>query len=189
MDNVVGILSAKDYFRLPDYSRETILTKAVRPAYFVPDGVKADVLFRNMKKERVSLAVVIDEHGGVLGIVTLNDLIERLVGDLTDEETPEEPIPEIELLEDGSWRVLGSVSLDDLADELKIEIPHEDCDTIGGLALAKFGSIPAEGTGFTVETEQLSIEVDSVRDLQVESAVIRLLLPEESEKNKENTEE
>ncbi|MBQ8340954.1 MAG: HlyC/CorC family transporter [Clostridia bacterium] len=191
VDNVVGILSAKDYFRLGcEKTREVVLREAVRPAYFVPDGVKADLLFRNMKKERVSLAVVIDEHGGTLGIVTMNDLITCLLGDLSDEETPEEPTLAIEPLEDGSWRVQGSVSLDDLADELKIEIPHEDCDTIGGLALAKLGSIPAEGTGFSVETEELSIEVENVLDRQVESAIVRKILPAENEEaNEESGEE
>ncbi|MBR6727939.1 MAG: HlyC/CorC family transporter [Clostridia bacterium] len=190
VDNVVGILNAKDYFRLGcEKTREVVLREAVRPAYFVPDGVKADLLFRNMKKERVSLAVVIDEHGGTLGIVTMNDLITCLLGDLSDEETPEEPTLEIEPLEDGSWRVLGSVSLDDLADELKIEIPHEDCDTIGGLALAKLGSIPAEGTGFSVETEELSIEVENVLDRQVESAIVRKILPTGNEENDEESNE
>lgn len=177
VDNVVGILSAKEYFRLPDHKRETVMELAVRPAYFVPDGVKADLLFRNMKKERVSLAVVLDEHGGVLGIITMNDLIERLVGDLSDEETPAEQELEIEPLEDGSWRVLGSVSLDDLEKELNIEFPHEDCDTLGGLALARLGTVPADGTAFSVETEHLSISVDSVLDRQVESAIVRVLVP------------
>ncbi|MBQ8357147.1 MAG: HlyC/CorC family transporter [Clostridia bacterium] len=189
VDKVVGILNTKDYFRLPSTDRETVMREAVRPAYFVPDGVKADLLFHNMKKERVSLAVVLDEYGGMLGIVTMNDLIERLVGDLTDEETPIEQELEIEPLEDGSWRVLGSVSLDDIEKELSIEIPHEDCDTIGGLALAKLGSIPADGTSFSVETEQLSIAVDNVQDHQVESAVIRKLAPAESQENEEQHEE
>ena len=190
VDNVVGILNAKDYFRLGcEKSREEILQAAVRPAYFVPDGVKADLLFRNMKKERVSLAVVIDEHGGVLGIVTMNDLITCLLGDLTDEETPVQQELEIEPLEDGSWRVLGCVSLDDLEKELNIEIPHEDCDTIGGLALARLGSIPADGNGFTVETDELIIEVDSVQDLQVESAIVRKIVPAENKNNAEEIDE
>ena len=186
VDNVVGILHAKEYFRLPDTRRETVMQMAVRPAYFVPDGVKADLLFRNMKKERVSLAVVLDEHGGVLGIVTMNDLIERLVGDLSDEETPEVQEPEIKPLADGSWRVLGSVSLDDLEKELNIEFPHEDCDTLSGLALARLGSVPADGTSFSVQTEQLSISVDSVQDRQVESATVRVLLPPSDSEESEN---
>ncbi len=186
VDNVVGVLNAKDYLRLGcAKDRETVMREAVRPAYFVPDGVKADLLFRNMKKERVSLAVVVDEYGGVMGIVTMTDLIECLLGDLSDEETVEDQALEIAPLENGSWRVLGSVLLTDLADALKIEIDPEDCDTLGGLALARLGSIPADGEGFHVETEQLSIDVENVRDRQVESAVVRILLPAKEENDDE----
>ncbi|MEG2660430.1 MAG: hemolysin family protein [Oscillospiraceae bacterium] len=85
-DDIVGILNAKDYFRLDDKSRDTVMQLAVKPAYFVPKSVKADVLFRNMKHSHNSLAVVLDEYGGVIGIVTLNDLVEQLVGDLGDVE-------------------------------------------------------------------------------------------------------
>lgn len=181
VDNVVGILNAKEYLRLGcEKDRATVMREAVRPAYFVPDGVKADLLFRNMKKERVSLAVVVDEYGGVMGIVTMTDLIECLLGDLSDEETVEAPSLEIVPLEDGSWRVAGSVLLTDLANALKLEIDPEDCDTVGGLALARLGSIPADGEGFCVETDQLSIDVENVRDRQVESAVVRILLPAEN---------
>lgn len=190
VDNVVGVLNAKDYFRLGCVKdRETVMREAVRPAYFVPDGVKADLLFRNMKKERVSLAVVIDEHGGVLGIITMNDLVERLVGDISDEETPVVQELEIEPLEDGSWRVLGSVSLDDLEKELNVEFSHEECDTVSGLALALYGSIPADGTGFSVETAELSIEVLNVVDRQVDHAVVRLLHPAEAEESPSGDEE
>ena len=189
VDNVVGILSAKEYFRLPDLSRDTIMSKAVRPAYFVPEGVKADLLFRNMKKEHVSLSVVLDDHGGMVGIVTMNDLIERLVGDISDEAAPAEQELEIQPLEDGSWRVLGSVSLDDLEKELNVEFPHEDCDTVGGLALARLGTVPPDGTAFTVETDHLSIAVDDVQDRQVETAVIRVLVSNNDDADEETSEQ
>ena len=78
-------------------------------------------------------------------------------------------------------RVLGSVSLDELERALLLEFPHEDCDTVSGLALAIYGEIPADGTAFTVQTELLSIEVECVKDFQVESAVIRKLLPDQAE--------
>ena len=187
VDEVVGVLSAKDYFRLSSTDRETVMRDAVRPAYFVPDGVKADLLFRNMKNEHISLSVVLDEYGGVLGIVTMHDLIERLVGDFTAKVAEASEELEIQPLEDGTWRVLGSVSLDDLEKELNIEIPHEDCDTIGGLALAKLGSIPADGTAFQVETEVLSIQVESVLDRQVKSAIISKIasIDEQESKNEE----
>lgn len=189
VDQVIGVLCTKDYFRLSSIDRDTVMKNAVRPAYFVPDGVKADLLFRNMKAERVSLSIVLDEYGGVLGIVTMNDLIERLVGDFASEHSEEEPELEIQPLEDGSWRVLGSLSLDDLEKELNIEIPHEDCDTIGGLAMAKLGSIPADGTSFEVETEVLSIRVESVLDRQVKTAIINKLLPVDEEDTEDGDDE
>ena len=117
----------------------------------------------------------------------MHDLIERLVGDFTNEESQTASELEIQPLEDGTWRVLGSVSLDDLEKELNIEFPHEDCDTIGGLALAKLGSIPADGTAFQVETEVLSIQVESVLDRQVKSAIISKItsIDEQESKNEE----
>ncbi len=85
-DNIVGILNAKDYFRLSEKTKDHILAHAVHPAYFVPKTIKADVLFRNMKKTRNAMAVIMDEYGGMIGVVTLYDLIEELVGELNDEE-------------------------------------------------------------------------------------------------------
>ena len=96
VDQVVGVLNTKDYFRLTDHSRENVLDQAVKPAYFVPETVKADVLFRNMKSARNRFAVVLDEYGGLSGIVTINDLLEQLVGDFDDEGTTEEEAPEVE---------------------------------------------------------------------------------------------
>lgn len=189
VDEVVGVLSAKDYFRLSSTDRETVMRDAIRPAYFVPDGVKADLLFRNMKNEHISLSVVLDEYGGVLGIVTMHDLIERLVGDFTAEVAEATEELEIQPLEDGTWRVLGSVSLDELEKELNIEIPHEDCDTIGGLALAKLGSIPAEGTAFQVETEMLSIQVEAVFERQVKSAIISKIVTTDEDQAENNDEQ
>ena len=92
VDNIVGVLNAKDYFRLSDCTKEEIMEKAVQPAYFVPSTVRADVMFRQMKQSRKHFAVVLDEYGGTLGIVTMNDLLEQLVGDLDDDASgPEEP--------------------------------------------------------------------------------------------------
>ena len=87
-DDVVGILNAKDYFRLEDKSRQNVMAHALREPYFVPETVKADVLFRNMRQKRQSMAVVLDEYGGMVGILTLNDLLEELVGDLHSETAP-----------------------------------------------------------------------------------------------------
>ena len=99
VDNVVGILNAKDYFRLGTKDRETVMKKAVHPAYFVPESVKLDVLFQNMKKSKNSFAIVLDEYGGTTGIITINDLVEQLVGDFDyDDSNEPRPIESIESL-------------------------------------------------------------------------------------------
>ena len=96
-NNIIGILNAKDFFRLDDKGRESVMQNAVKTPFFVPETIKADVLFRKMKKSSNIMAIVLDEYGGVEGIVTLNDLIEQLVGDLgedTAEEAAAEPYVE-----------------------------------------------------------------------------------------------
>lgn len=182
VDEVVGVLSAKDYFRLDSHDRDTVMAKAVRPAYFVPSGVKADVLFRNMKQGRHRIAIVLDEWGGVVGIVSLNDLIEQLVGDFTDDETPEEEkAPDIAPLEDGSFRIRGTALIGEVETALGIELSDEDSDTIGGYALAALGAIPEDGTSCEVETEHLHILIENVTDHQIDTALVRVLAPKDDE--------
>ncbi len=182
VDNVVGVLNAKDYFRLDEHDRDTVMREAVRPAYFVPEGVKADLLFRNMKKTRNRIAIVLDEYGGMLGIVTVNDLVERLVGNVDDEEeAPEEQIEEIAALEDGRFRIRGTAVIGDVEEALGIELSDDDFDTFGGLVFAALGQIPEDGTSFDVSTDKLEIHVENVVDHQLDSAVVTILLPEEEE--------
>ena len=113
-DNIIGILNAKDYFRLDDKSRENVMRNAVKDPFFVPETIKADVLFRKMKKTRNIMAIVLDEYGGMVGIITLNDLIEQLVGDL-GEDTPEEEAaePHVEQMNENTWAIIGNVELYD----------------------------------------------------------------------------
>ena len=181
-DNVVGVLNTKDYFRMESRSREEVMEKAVRPAYFVPDSVTADVLFRNMKAKGTSFAVVLDEYGGMEGIVTVNDLMECLVGDLTVDEDPEEEvIPVIEKLEDDVWRIRGEATVDEIEKELEIDIPEGDFDTFNGMVLSQLDEIPEEGSEFEVVFENLIINVNSVLNHQVETAVVRVNRPEPAE--------
>ena len=145
-DNVVGILNAKDYFRLPEKSRERVMQEAVKPPYFVPETIKADLLFRNMKKTRNAMAVVLDEYGGMEGIITLNDLIEELVGDL-GEETPEEEAcePHVEQRDGDTWAIIGNVDLYDIEQALAVDIGLEEVDTFTGLVFSELDSVPEDG--------------------------------------------
>ena len=186
-DDIVGILNAKDYFRLEDKSRESIMKNAVKPAYFVPENVKADVLFRNMKHTRNNLAVVLDEYGGMSGIITMNDLLEQLVGEFSDDETVEDEILPIEPIDSKTWKIHGSASLDDVSKALGVSLTYEDCDTFNGLVFGALGTVPQDGSVVEVETPELMIKVTDIQDHQVETAIVCLKdpapAPEDEEKS------
>lgn len=182
-DNIVGVLSAKDYFRLEDRSRESVMENVVSSAYFVPDTVKADVLFRNMKQERHKLAIVMDEYGGMTGIVTINDLVEQLVGELGSDEE-EEKIVQLEVLSEGKWKVHGSILLEELAEEIGMPLPCEEYDTLNGLIFDALGSIPEDGADIEVEAAGISIQITEIVNHQVETAIVSLLETTEEDNDK-----
>ncbi len=185
-DNIVGVLNSKEYFRMENRSREEVLEKAVRPAYFVPDTVTADVLFRNMKAKSTSFAVVLDEYGGMEGIVTVNDLVECLVGDLTVDDDPEEEVvPVIEKIGEDVWQIRGEATVDEVEKELEIDLPEGDFDTFNGLVFSNLDEIPEDGSEFEVEMENLSISVKDVLNHQVETAIVHVKRPEPTEDDEE----
>lgn len=187
VDNIIGILNAKDYFRLANRTKEEIMEKAVHSAYFVPSTVRADVMFRQMKQSRKHFAVVLDEYGGTLGIVTMNDLLEQLVGDLDDNaQAPEEP-DEIQPLDSGTWRISGTAPLADVAEQLGTELPVEEYDTFAGLVFGLYGSVPDDGTTFEIDIENLHIKVTEIRDHRLEAATV--CLTEKKEEVSETDEE
>jgi len=176
-DNVVGVLNAKEYFRLADKSRENIMENAVHPAYFVPETVRADVLFRQMKQTRNHFAIVLDEYGGTSGIISMNDLLEQLVGDLEDDAAaPEEP-EEIVPLDSGTWRISGAAPLSDVAEKLNVALPLEEYDTFGGLVFGAYGSVPDDGAEFEIDIESLHVKVTEIREHRLESATVCLIEP------------
>ena len=183
-DNIVGILNAKDYFRLKDKSRENVMEEAVKPAYFVPETIKADVLFRNMKKSGNAMSIVLDEYGGMVGIVTLNDLVEQLVGELNEDESVEDgELPAIELIGEKTWVIRGNVELKELEEETGIDFPDEDYDTLTGLVFDSLGMIPEDGEqNIELEIYGAYIHVLSIAEHQIELAeVTQLDMPEEEE--------
>lgn len=174
VDKVVGILSAKDYFRIKDKTRENIIEGAVKPAYFIPESIRADILFRHMKKSRNHFAVVIDEYGGVSGIVTINDLLEQLVGDLEDEDSPRDEEAEFEQIDSGTWKIRGSMFLGDVAEKLKVKLPVEDYDTFGGFIFGSYGSIPDDGSEFEIDIPPLHIKVTEIKERRIEKAIVHI---------------
>lgn len=178
-DRIVGVLNTKIYFRMKDRTKETVMEQAVAEAYIVPESLKADVLFRNMKKEREQFAVVLDEYGGLSGVITIKDLIEELVGDLVDDEPTEETPEPIVALEENVWQADGGVLLEELSQVLEMPLESEEYDTLNGLIFHHLGTTPEEDS--VIELEGLHIAVTKLHNYQVETAVIRKLEPEEAQ--------
>ena len=185
-DNIIGILNAKDYFRLEDKSRESVMENAVKPAYFVPENIKADILFKNMKQNGSTLAVVLDEYGGCVGIVTLNDLVECLVGDLLNNDPEETSIaPVVEKKEEVEWVIHGNVDLDDIEEETGLKIDRGESDTFTGLVFNSLGMIPDDGEqDIKINLGRLAIQVTKIEDHTISEAAISLL-PDDSDAEKE----
>jgi len=174
-DNVLGIVNIKDYFRHKNLTKEEVMQNVVQPAYFVPGSVRADNLFRNMKANRARLAVVLDEYGGMSGIITMNDLIEQLVGDLDDDE---DVIGENQLMvevEEGLWSVQGQIDLHEVAEKLNLWLPTDDYDTFGGMVFGVLGSIPDDGVQFELDAYGLRIKVVEIEDHRIEKALVKIL--------------
>lgn len=187
-DNVVGVLNAKDYFRLEDKSRDSIMEHAVHEVYFTPETTKADVLFRNMKKSHNTLAVVVDEYGGMVGIVTVHDLMEELVGDLNHEsDVTDEDTPHIEAVNETTWRVLGNVRLGELEEATGRELTSESYDTFTGLVFDELAMIPDDGEQpIELDCRGLHIHISRIEGHQIEEATVTML--EEETDDEDNDE-
>ena len=171
VDKIIGVLDVKDFFRLQNEPKEVILKEAIRPAYFVPESIHADVLFKQMKKTHNYFAVVLDEYGGMTGIVTMNDLLEQIVGDLDEEPTPEEEEPEIEKLDSKTWKIQGGADLEEVAEALNVELPVDEYDTFGGYIFGNYGTIPDDGTVFEIDLPPLHIKVTEIKDHRIKKAI------------------
>ena len=183
-DDIIGILNTKDYFRLNDLSRPNVMKNAVDRPFFISQNMKVSDLFETMKKERKYYGVVLDEYGGMTGIVTLHDLVEALVGDLHEEDEIPEPDP-IEAVSENEWIILGTADLEDVNEELKINLDLEAADTFGGYIMGILGKVPEDGTCFHLDTDNLSIDVAEIKNHRIGKTVVRLLEQEEM-KEEEN---
>lgn len=181
-DDIIGTLSTRDYLlnaRRPDPKP---LRELLRDAYFVPESVRADVLFRDMQNKKVHMAIVVDEYGGTSGLVTMEDLLEEIVGNIYDEFDQEEE-KEILQLEENLWRISGSAELDEVAEALGVEFPEdEEADTLGGLVFDQLSVIPEDGGQAEVDACGLHIRVENFVDRRVDWALVSKLTPQEEEK-------
>ncbi len=181
-DNIVGILHIKDY--LYNATRKGFdninLKKLLRPAYFVPETKNIDALFRELQINRQHLAILIDEYGGFSGIVTVEDIIEQIVGDIDDEFDEEDRI--IEKIDDNTFIVDGNVYLDDLEEETDVELESETSETIGGFIIDLMGEIPKERVKYEpVRYEDYEFTILKVKDRRIEKIRIVKLEPKDED--------
>lgn len=189
INDIIGLLYAKDFFIDRQTGEEVkSLSDLMRPAYFVPETVNCDKLFFDMQKGNCHMAIVVDEYGAVSGVITMEDLIEEIVGNIYDEYDGEEKVEkeqDICDLGDGEWRVAGSMQIEKLADAIGFDLPEEserEYDTLGGMILAGLSVIPDDDTVVETEVCGLHITADVIKDHRIESAIVKKIYEESSEK-------
>ena len=179
INDICGVLNARDFLLNLQAKNPKPIKGLLRRAYFVPESVHADQLFKDMQSQKHHFAIVVDEYGGTAGVVTMEDLLEEIVGNIYDEFDPEGPQPIVQVKE-GLWRVQGSARVEELADVADITIPEDaDYDTLGGMVMSCLSTIPEDGSKLTVETNGLRIRVEMVEDRKVICAYVQKLPPEE----------
>ena len=168
-DDVTGILNTKIYFRLDDKSRENVKKQAIFSPMFIAETMQADDLFYRMKTTREYFAVVLDEYGGINGIITLHDLIELLVGDLN--EKGEQLDYEIKKLDDDTWEINGLAPFDEVVEAMELRFPEEeenDYETFGGYVCKMLGEVPDDGATAEAEDDYVKVEVLRVAEHRIE---------------------
>jgi CBS domain containing-hemolysin-like protein len=155
LDNIVGVVYVKDLVQLPEEPANQTVERLLRPAAFVPETKRVPELLKEFQRKQVQMAVVVDEYGGTAGIVTLEDLLEEIVGEIRDEYDVEtEPVVDEG---NGSWVFSAKASIDEVRDRLKVEIEPEGFETVGGYVLTRVGRVPQVGESF--ELDGMIVEV------------------------------
>ncbi len=170
IDNIIGLLYAKDLLPVWRNGEENKrpLESLVREAYFVPEAKKVDELLAEMQRRRMHMAMVVDEYGGIAGLVTLEDIVEEIIGEIQDEYDAAEEPPDIQPIAEGEFIISGRADIDDVNEALQAEFPSDEADTIGGLLLTVTGHMPSEGEEVRIDGYLFTIlEVDQRRIVSV----------------------
>ena len=184
-DNIVGILHAKDLLKYLRASAEEFnLLDVVRPTMIVPESKRVDRMLKDFRAERFHMAIVVNEFGGVSGLVTIEDVLEQIVGDIED-EFDEEDVADIRQLSRHTYAVRALTDIDDFNQQFNTQFVDEEVDTIGGLIMQAFGYLPKRGEEITLENLHFKVtSADSRRIIQ-----LRVTVPDEHLPEKEKTEE
>ena len=184
-DNIIGILHVKDYMikAYQDGFENVDIRSILRKAYFVPETKKIDTLFFELQKTKQHIAILIDEYGGFAGIVTMEDIIEEVMGDIDDEYDEEET--EIVKVDENTYMIDGNTDLDDINEELGLELVSENSETLGGFIIELLGDLPdeEEKEDKVIEYENLVFKIESVKDRRIEK--VKLYITPDGSKGSE----
>ena len=173
-DEVCGVLLAKDLLQcFMNKDEQHTLEHFSRPASIIPESKRLNVLLRDFRISRNHMAIVVDEYGGVSGLITIEDVLEEIVGDIDDETDSEEQVPDILPLDDGSYRVQALTEIQDFNDELSANFSDVEYDTIGGLVVAAFGRLPEQGE--SIELEQMNFVIQQADERRIHEMVVSYL--------------
>ncbi|HSK69673.1 MAG TPA: hemolysin family protein [Candidatus Limnocylindria bacterium] len=168
LDHIIGTVSTREYLLNLQRDEPLPLRGILREAHFVPETVRTDVLFRNMQRNKFHMAIVVDEYGGTSGLITMEDLLEEIVGNIYDEYDPQDQ-QDFEQLGEGSWRVSGTLDVETFNELSGRDLPlDEDYDTIGGYLLSQLSSIPEDGSTVELDSAGLHFEVESIQGRRIE---------------------
>ena len=176
-DKIIGVLDSKLYLKLENYTKKDIET-CIKPPKFVPENIKADVLFKDMKKDNCNFAIIVDEHGGMEGIVTMHDLIEELIGDYDNNNAPSYSKSEIKKIDKNgttSWKIKGNILVSDIEKVINQNLSNNDSDTFSGFVLSKLGTIPKDGDTVSVDIDNLHIDIIKIYNHTIVECEITLL--------------
>lgn len=170
IDNIVGLVYAKDLLNLlKNDAVEDDIQKIMRPAYYIPESKKVNNLLTELRKEKIHMAIILDEYGGTAGLVTIEDLLEEIVGDIQDEYDEEESL--IKMINEDEILIDGRADIDEINELLDISLPEEDYETISGFILSMLGYVPENDEG--IEFENLEIIVEKVTQRRISKVRIK----------------
>ncbi|MGN6606359.1 MAG: hemolysin family protein [Jatrophihabitans sp.] len=191
VDDIIGVVQFKDLTRRAqdaDRARSTLVEEVMRPIAYVPESKRVDDLLREMQAKRLHIAVVIDEYGGTAGIVTIEDILEEIVGEITDEYDVERP--PIERIDDDTARVTARLAVEDLGELFDVELPErDDVETVGGLLAEALGRVPIAGSAATVHGLELTAESISGRRNRIDTVLVRRVTDDDGHGETEDAEE
>ena len=172
IDHVIGVVHVKVLVEHLMLGGEPLPAELVRECMLVPESKKLGELLRDFQREHQQLAIVVDEYGGTSGLVTLEDILEEIVGEIQDEHEPRQP-PEWQKLQDGSYRLQGRAPLEVLEELLGVEVHEDEVDTVGGLVFSRYGTVPEAGARVTDEALGLEFTVEQVDERRIQQVLVK----------------